>query len=430
MAPEEKQVRSEAVASAARPGRPTPALRWARIAVGVTFLVHALIFATWAPRIPALKQNLHLDHDDLGIALGGLAVGLLLGTRLTGPMERRGRTGLAMRILVPAQAAALILPAYAFDLVSLTIALAILGIFGGMLDVVMNAHAVAVERLYGRPIMSGFHGLWSVGSMASSAIAGLVARAGVDVRLHFIVAALVCAAASAPFLARLLPPAQESAVTGHDVASPQSARPAASWFVAGLLGLVGFGSFLAEGAIADWSAVFLNEELGAPEGVAALGLSVFSGAMAASRLIADRVGARFGPVVVARAGAAISAVGYAVFLLAPSPGLALVGFTLGGFGLGPAVPVVFSAAGNTRTRRRASILGPVVSAGYVGAVVGPIAIGLVAQQVGLTGALVIPLGFLVTLILAAGLLRGAAGGTAVDDPDVAIHAHGPATTDG
>jgi MFS family permease len=399
--------------------------------VAVTFLVHAAVFSTWAPRIPAIKQGLGLDHDDLGIALGGLAVGLLVGTRLTGRMERQGRTGLAIRILVPAQAAALVGPAFATDLLTLTAALAFLGLLGGMLDVAMNAHAVAVERLYARPIMSGFHGLWSVGCMGASAVAAAAARAEVDVRVHFVVAALVCAVLSAPFLARLLPADREAAVTGHHVEAPHLSRPPARLLVVIMMAGMGFGAFLAEGAVADWSAVFLNENRGATLGLAALGLSVFSGAMAVSRLLADRVGARFGPVAVARAGAAVSAVGYAVFLLAPSPEVALVGFAFAGFGLGPAVPVVFSAAGNTRTARRASILGPVVSAGYVGAVVGPVLIGAVAQQVGLTWALAIPLGFVVIIVCTAGLVRSAAGGPAAEiAPEVAVHAHGPANCDG
>jgi fucose permease len=284
-----------------------------------------------------------------------------------------------------------------------------------MLDVAMNAHAVAVERLYGRPIMSGFHGLWSVGSMGASAVAAVVARAGVDVRLHFIVAAVVLAAISAPILTGLLHSDREAAITGHHVETPHGARPPIGLLVVVMLAVMGFGAFLAEGAIGDWSAVYLNENLHASVGLAALGLTVFSGAMAASRLTADRIGARFGPVVVARAGAGIGAVGYAVFLLAPSPTLALVGFALAGFGLGPAVPVVFSAAGNTRTARRASVLGPVVSAGYVGSVVGPVAIGAVAQQAGLATALVLPLAFVVLIIVAAGLLRGGAGGEDAGD---------------
>ena len=410
---------------------PSRELRRARLAVAVTFLVHAATFATWAPRIPSIKQGLGLDHEDLGIALGGLAVGLLIGTRLTGRMEKRGRTGLAIRILVPVQAVALIGPAFAVDLVTLTAALAVLGVLGGMLDVAMNAHAVAVERVYERPIMSGFHGLWSIGSMVGSAVAALVAREGVDVRVHFVVAAIVLAVASAPFLTGLLKPDREAAITGHHVETPHSARPPAAMIVVVMMAVMGFGSFLGEGAIADWSAVFLNENLGTSVGFAALGLSVFSGAMAASRLVADRVGARFGPVFVARVGAAISAVGYLVFLLVPLPALALVGFALAGFGLGPAVPVVFSAAGNTRTARRASMLGPVVSAGYVGAVVGPVVIGAVAQHTGLTWALAIPLAFVVLIFVAAGLLRSGAGGESDEVPaEVAVHAHGPANCDG
>lgn len=393
-----------------RASSPSREIRRARLAVAVTFLVHAAIFATWAPRIPSIKQALDLDTGSLGIALGGMSVGLLIGTRLTGRMEKRGRTGLAMRIIVPLQAIALVAPAFATDLLTLTAALAVLGLLGGMLDVAMNAHAVAVERLYGRPIMSGFHGLWSLGSMVGSAVAALVARMSVDVHLHFAVAGFVCAVASAPVLAWLLRPDRESAVTGHHVETPHSARPPVGLAIVVVMAVMGFGSFLGEGAIADWSAVFLNEDRGASVGFAALGLSVFSGAMTASRLIADRVGARLGPVLVARAGAALGALGYVVFLLVPTPGLALVGFAIAGFGIGPAVPVVFSAAGNTRTASRASVLGPVVSAGYLGSVLGPVAIGAVGHHVGLTWALAIPLGFVVLIFFAAGLLGSAAGG--------------------
>ncbi|WP_020576052.1 MFS transporter [Actinopolymorpha alba] len=409
----------------------TRQLRRARLAVSVTFLVHAAIFATWAPRIPSIKQALNLDHEDLGIALGGLAIGLLVGTRLTGRIEKRGRTGVAIRILLPVQAVALIGPAFATDLVTLTAALAFLGLLGGMLDVAMNAHAVAVERLYGRPIMSGFHGLWSMGAMGGSAVAALVARAGVDVHIHFVVAGIVCAILSAPFLTGLLKGDREAAITGHHVEQPQSGRPPVGILVVVMLALMGFGSFVGEGAIADWSAVFLHESRDASVAMAALGLSVFSGAMTVSRLIADRVGAKFGPVFVARVGAALGAVGYVIFLLVPSAEMALVGFAIAGFGIGPAVPVVFSAAGNTRTARRASVLGPVVSAGYVGSVVGPVAIGAIAQHVGLTWALAIPLAFVVLIFFAAGLLGSGAGSSQEElNPDIAMSAHGPANADG
>lgn len=411
-----------------QPTSVTGEARRARISVALTFLLHAAIFATWTPRIPAIKDALDLSTDDLGLALGGMAVGLLVGTRLTGRMERRGRTARGMRVVLPLQAVALVGPAFAWDLLSLTVALFVLGLLGGMLDVVMNAHAVAVERLYARPIMSGIHGLWSLGSMVAAAIAAGVAQAGIGVEAHFVVVAVVCVVLSPPLLSGLLPGDVESA--GLAEARERSANgggsPPVGRLVVVLLVVMGFGAFMAEGTITDWGAVFLHDERGAAEGLAALGVSVFAGAMAVSRLLADRIGARFGPVLIARLGAGLALTGYAVFLLAPSAVLSIAGFALAGLGIGPVVPVVFSAGGNTRTAKRPSLLGITVSAGYAGAVVGPMLIGVIGERFGLSWALVMPMVFLLLVVLAAGLLSGAAGGG--KDPETA--AHGPAHSDG
>lgn len=388
---------------------PERRLRLARVAVGVTFLVHAAAFATWAARIPTIRDDLGLDNADLGIALGGLAIGMFVGTRLTGRMERAARTGLPIRVVTPLLCLSIIGPGFANDLITLTVSLTVFGVLGGLLDVVMNAHAVAVERLYRRPIMSSLHGLWSVGTMAGSAVAALVARSGVDVQMHFPVIALLLAAASAYPLAHVLPAQTESATTALHHESSAAARPPAGLATVLLLGLMGFGSFLVEGAVADWSAVFLTDERGAVPAFAALGLTVFAGSMAVSRLVGDRLGARLGPVRLGRLGAGTAMLGFALVLLVPSASVALVGFGLLGLGIGPVVPMVFSAAGNTGTRSRPSVLGPVVSAGYIGAVLGPVLIGRLDGVIGLTAALAVPAAFVALVLLGSPVLRAAAG---------------------
>jgi MFS family permease len=225
----------------------------------------------------------------------------------------------------------------------------------------------------------------------------------------------------------LLPGDRESATTGHHVDEATPTTAPVGLLVVAVLCVVGFGSFLAEGAVADWGAVFLHENVGTSDAFAALGLTVFSGSMAICRLIADRVGVWLGPVVVARLGAGIGLAGFAIFLLVPVPAIALAGFALAGFGIGPVVPIVFSAAGNTRTEKRASLLGPAVSAGYVGAVIGPVAIGAVAERLSLSWALCVPVLFLVVVIVSAGLLARASGGV---DSETKAHAHGPPHADG
>ena len=388
---------------------PDPRLRRARIAVGVTFLVHAAAFATWAARIPTIRDDLDLDNGQLGIALGGLAIGMFVGTRLTGRMEREARTGMPMRIVTPMLCLSIIGPGFATDLVTLTISLTVFGILGGLLDVVMNAHAVAVERLYRRPIMSSLHGLWSIGTMAGSAVAAVVARSGVAVEPHFVVAALGLAAASAYPLAAVLSHPTELATTAEHHEAAAATRSPVGLATVLLLGLMGFGSFLVEGAVADWSAVFLTDERSAAPASAALGLTVFAGAMAVSRLVGDRLGARLGPVRLGRIGAGTAMVGFGLVLLVPSATVGLVGFGLLGLGIGPVVPMVFSAAGNTGTRFRPSVLGPVVSAGYIGGVAGPVVIGRLDGVIGLTAALAIPAAFVAIVLLGAPILRSAAG---------------------
>lgn len=389
--------------------------RRARIAVAVAFVTHAAVFATWAPRIPTIKQSLGLTHDDLGIAFGSMAVGLLLGTRLTGRWEKRASTGKPIRVLMPLQCVALAGPAFAPNLPSLSLALFVLGVLGGVLDVAMNAHAVAVERVYGRPIMSAFHGLWSGGMMAGSAIASLVARYGVGVQVHFAVAGVVFAAVSAPLLAWLLtaehearaqaPTPAEAALSAAEDLRSRRRVGRTSLLIIGVLALVGFGGFLIEGAVMDWGAILLHEERGATESVAALGLTVFAGVMAVSRLAGDVARVKLGTVRLVRMSAAIGFVGLGAALVVEHPVATMGGFALLALGIGPLVPIAFSSAGNVPVNGRVSALSVAVSAGYVGAILGPMLIGFVAGRAGLTWGLTIPLAFVAGTVFLAGSFR-------------------------
>lgn len=384
--------------------------RRARIAVAITFLTHAAVFATWAPRIPTIKESLNLSHDDLGLAFGTMAVGMLIGTRLTGRMEKRASTAKPIRLLMPVQCLALAGPAYATNLPTLCVALFFLGVLGGLIDVAMNAHAVVVERMYRRPIMSSFHGLWSGGMMGASAVASLVAKYDVGLRTHFVVAGVVLALGSAPVLRWLLSAEAEAAAQapkreapGEPAEAKRSRRPSASLLILVVLGAVGFGAFVTEGSILDWGAILLHEDRGASPSVAALGLTVFTGAMAVSRLTGDWFGALLGSATLARVAASIGFVGLGTALLVDHPLATMAGLTVLGLGIGPLVPIVFSSAGNLPTNGSASALSIAVSAGYVGGIVGPMLIGFVAGRAGLTWALVIPLMFLAVTFFAVGL---------------------------
>ena len=176
-----------------------------RAAVSAAFLIHSTVSGTWAPRLPAIKESLGLSDGELGTALVGLAIGLVVGTRLAGaPVDRFGSRPV-MRVGFPLLAGTLVLPGLADSLVALFLSLFVLGLASGALDVAMNAQGIEVERHLGRPILSGLHGLWSVGLGIGAGVAALAAAIGADPLEHFAVVAGVLAVASLVFLRALLP---------------------------------------------------------------------------------------------------------------------------------------------------------------------------------------------------------------------------------
>jgi MFS family permease len=361
------------------------------------------VFGSWPPRIPAIKEDLGLGDGELGLALTGMAAGLLVGTRLAGrPVDRVGSRP-AVRVGVMTLCLTLIGPALAWDLPSLAAALFLFGVAGGFVDVAMNAQAVAVERAYARPILAGFHGLWSAGLFVGAAAAGLAAAVGAGPPAHFAVVAGVLLSGSAIALRGLL--AREAEVV------PRKAEGRVLWSpVVLMLGIVGFSSFLGEGAAADWSAVYLRQDLGAGATAATAGFAAFAIAMASSRFVADRLVERFGPVPVVRIGALVAACGLGLGLATARPLAVVVAWGVLGAGLAPVVPVVFSAAGNTGLGATGAVLGRVVTISYLGSIVGPAVIGAAAEAVGLRAALVLPVVLALLIVVLARHVETAAGG--------------------
>jgi MFS family permease len=388
------------------PQRPPAQLLHARFSIAVGFLTHAMISGTWGPRLPAIKADVGLTNGELGIALFGMATGLLAGTRLAGrPVDRFG-SRLLIRAGLPTMCAALVAPAFARNLPLLTVTFLLLGAVAGFLDVAINVHAVVVQQRYGRPILSGLHGLWSVGGLAGATVAAAAAGAGVGPRLHFGVVALVLGVGSVAATSRLLPAAAKAstgASAGAGRAGPGLWSPAVV-----LLGLIAFCSFLGEGSANDWSAVYLHEELHAGAGFAAMGFAAFSATMAATRFASDRITARLGPVAVVRAGGLIAGTGLILGIAVRQPGIALLGFALLGAGLAPVVPVAFTAAGNLGGAHMGSVIGRVTTIGYVGSIVGPLLIGFLAEGPGLRAAMLLPAALALAIAAAAGRVAPAA----------------------
>ncbi|WP_084963407.1 MFS transporter [Thermoactinospora rubra] len=360
-------------------GRPAALLK-ARTAGCLLFLLAGCAIGTWTARIPAIKHGLALTDGQLSIGLLGIAAGAVGGMQAVGRLvDRFGST----RVMIPAalaQGPALAAPAYAVDLPTLTLALVAFGAVHGMLDVSMNAGAVAVERRWGRPIMSSFHAVFSVGGFLGAATGGLFAAADASARTTFLTvgAAIALLALWAWRWAPPTPPAGE--------------RPGGGRVPRGVLflGVLTFCCLVGEGAAADWSAVYLRDSLAGSPGFAAAGYAAFSITMTAGRLAGDRLAARLGPVRLVRLCGLLAAAGLGTALLIGHPLAGVIGFGCFGAGLSCIVPQVFSAAGGRDPAAAGRALARVASIGYLGFLSGPVLIGGLAEITGLPAALAVP----------------------------------------
>jgi fucose permease len=269
------------------------------------------------------------------------------------------------------------------------------------MDVAINTNAVGVERDVGRPIMSGIHGLWSAGLLVGSAIAAGAAAIGMAPSVHFAIVAGVFGLAAVGTLQMLMADEQGDGVEHRGAGHPLRSRGVI------LLGLIGFSCFLIEGSAMDWSSLYLRESLDTSTFTAAFAVVAFSSGMMASRFAGDRLSARVGAVSLVRAGGFGAATSLAIGLIPREPVVAIVSFVLLGASVASVVPTAFSAAGNTFIGS-GTALGWVVTISYLGSMLGPAAIGLTADRVGLRIALVIPAVFALIVAAAAPSVRTAA----------------------
>ncbi|MBC3841296.1 MFS transporter [Streptacidiphilus sp. 4-A2] len=368
-------------------------IRRARRSVAAVFAVHGAVSGSFATRIPWIKGQLHLSAGELGIALMAPAIGSSLAMPLAGRLVHARGHRSAVRLLLSLYCLALALPALAPDLPVLVLALLISGACAGTADVAMNAQGVEVEQRYGRSIMSGLHGMWSVGGLLASAVGVLAASLGWDARIHLAAMAAILLCVGAVACRGLLDVRSEPQAPPP----PRFALPPRS---AWAIGLVGFCAVFAEGASGDWSGVYLRGTAGASAGVAAASYTAFACMMAVSRLSGDAVVRWLGPVRAVRAGGVVAALGGTLVVLSRSPLPAIAGFALLGIGIAVVVPLCFAAAGHSGDNPSRSIAG-VATVTYTSGLLAPAAIGWVAQASSLS------VSFAVVTLLTLGLVLGA-----------------------
>ena len=351
------------------------ALDRARIAVYATFFVSGAALGVWAANIPALKSGLALDDSQLGLVLLAAGMGAVVAMPTAGALAHRFG---AVPICVLAGlllSFALALPPHAPNGPALGLSAGLIGLGVGMIDIAMNAQAAAVERAYGRPIMSSIHAFFSIGGLFGGAAAAGLIGLGFTPPLGMGLPALALAATTL-LAGRYLDFGGEA---------PREAGPAFRLPNAAVLGLglLAVCSFLCEGAMMEWSAVFLRDVAGAPLGLAAGGYAAFSAAMVVSRLLGDRIVHALGTARAVGVSGAVSAAGLLILTLAPDPWVAYAGIVIAGFGFGNIVPPLFSAATRTPGVPPAAALAMVASMGYAVGLAGPPAIGFVSDAVGL-----------------------------------------------
>lgn len=387
-----------------------PPARAARLAVSALFIANGAMSASILTRTPAIKDGLGLTDGELGIVLAAVPVGGLLAGGLVGLLIARlgsGRLAIGAGLLA---AVALGAVGVAGSWAMLATAMLVLGVFDATMDTSMNAHAIGVQHRYGRSILQGFHGMWSIGSMAAGAVGALVAGAGVPVQAHLAVVAALVALSIAIAARWMLPTAVADAPASGDAHRPLTfgGLPRILRVLVPIASL-GVLCVALQGSAASWGAIYLSDVLDQPEGIAALAFVLYMAAMVAGRLTNDRWVDRWGSDTVVRRGALVGVLSLVLAIAAAplgQPLLAFAGFAGVGLGTSSMFPVMVGVAGSR----------PGIPAGHgvaivtwlvrIGLILQPAVIGAAADAWDLTTALGIPLAAGLVIAAMAPVLAG------------------------
>ncbi|MBD2753428.1 MFS transporter [Spirosoma validum] len=369
------------------------------LAVGLVFASDSLLFGSWVAHIPHIKEKLHLSDADLGMTLFAMPIGLLIMNPLTGWIIAKLGEARACFWSAIALTLAICIPINAPNTTVMAFGLFLVGLASALINVAMNTTATNVERTQGISIMSSCHGMWSLGGLLGSGIAGAVIAFHVSPSMHMaVMAGLVL------LITFLLQP-MLSAIPSSS--RTESGEKAGSSFVLPNLDLsimifIGLAVAMGEGAALDWSAVYLRETLGASSQIAALGFGAFSLTMTSLRFVGDAVLPKIGAKRWLQIGGLVGALGLLVAIFLPYPPTALIGFALLGVGCSLGAPILYSASMRVPGIPPAAGLATFATFSFIGFLAGPPVIGFVAESFGLYYGLCL---VAVMLLLSAALSR-------------------------
>jgi MFS family permease len=334
------------------------------------FFLEGLCFGTWASRIPDIQRQLHLSESSLGVIILAIPIGLLISLPLTGWLVFKIGSRKVMSLGLLFYAIILIGIGYVGTKAHLMLCLFLFGFSSNMSNIGSNTQAVAIEGLYDRPIMASFHGVWSLAGLSAALIGAFMIGLDVTPFYHFIVVALVMVIFIAASYPNTLKTDNKKRTSGKVLVWPEKSLIR--------LGIIAFCSMMCEGAMFDWSGVYFNNVIGIEKLFRSSGYIAFMSTMAIGRFISDRLKHKFGSNKLLQASGCLIGFGLAISIIFPYLFPAICGFLLVGLGVSSVIPLVYSAAGNSKILEVGIAITAVSTLGFFGFLIGPPLIGLVA----------------------------------------------------
>lgn len=352
-----------------------------RMAVSLFYFSMGLTFATWASRIPDIKEALQLSEADLGTVLFSIPCGQLLMMPFSAKMVVRYGSSKTVVVGIVLYIAAMVTLGFGSERWHLMLSLFCFGIASNFTNISVNTQGLLTEGIFRRPIMSSFHGAWSLAGFTGALIGLLMMNIGFPPRIHFVIVAVflyLIIAINYRYLVKTRPAKPKAVEEERKRSLLPKLNPALVW-----LGVIGFCSMVSEGIMFDWSGVYFKEVVKAPESLVIVGYTSFMIMMASGRFIGDKVTARFGRKRVLQVSGVLISGGMYLAVFLPYIIPAAIGFMLVGLGVSTVVPGVYSTAGKTPGIEPSKALTAVSSVSFLGFLIGPPVIGYIAHAVGL-----------------------------------------------
>jgi MFS family permease len=341
-----------------------------RIAVGILFFLPGLCFASWASRIPTIRHQLNLSDSLLGVVLFALPVGSLISLPIAGfIIQKFGSRKVVITSLI-LYSIILLLIGYSTHIWQLVICLFLFGWLGNTVNISINTQAVGVEKIYGKTIMASFHGLWSLAGFTGAATGTYMIARNIIPSSHFTIICITVIISTAIVSNYVL-----HSDVGNSEKQPLFVKPDKELLS---LGLIAFCSMMCEGAMFDWSGIYFQKVVQVKPSLIGAGYACFMSTMAAGRFIADWFSNKFGLKFTLQASGILIATGLLIAVFFPYLVTAIIGFLLVGFGVCSVIPMIFSVAGKTTKLSAGVALATVSTIGFLGFLLGPPVIGLLA----------------------------------------------------